>query len=229
MQQTALNLIAIGIFLVTMTSLTGPMLHISPLIPAGVTVVVMGLATVDTLNWQSRGATVFLDFFASAEQRQRIVDHEAGHFLAAYLLGIPITGYTLTAWDALRQGQVGLGGVSFDQQAVGDRLNDPQEMNLLLERLSTTLMAGIAAEKLIYKEAQGGNVDRQQLRQMMTEVGVPAPTHEQRERWALLQAENLLKRYQTTHRELAEAMSQRQSLEECYQVIEQSTDYSLRG
>ena len=110
MPQTALNLIAIGVFLMTMTSLLGPIFHIPPVVPAALTFGILSLATADTLSWNSRGVSLLLDLFASGEQRQRIINHEAGHFLTAYFLGIPITGYTLTAWEVLKQGQLGRGG-----------------------------------------------------------------------------------------------------------------------
>ena len=103
MPQTALNLIAVGIFVMTMTSLLGPIFNIPPVVPAAITFGILSLATADTLSWNSRGVSLLLDLFASAEQRQRIVNHEAGHFLTAYFLGIPVTGYTLTAWEMLKK------------------------------------------------------------------------------------------------------------------------------
>jgi hypothetical protein len=39
----------------------------------------------------------------SAEYRQRVCMHEAGHFLVAYLMGVLPKGYTLSAVDALRR------------------------------------------------------------------------------------------------------------------------------
>ena len=77
MQQTALNLIAIGVFLMTMTSLLGGIFHISPFVPAGITVFIMGLTTIDTLQLQGRGMMLFLDLFTPEAERQRVVCHEA--------------------------------------------------------------------------------------------------------------------------------------------------------
>jgi hypothetical protein len=220
MQQTALNLIAIGVFLMTMTSLLGGIFQLSPFVPASITVAVMAFATVDTFNWQGRGMTIFLDFFTPAAQRKRIIHHEAGHFLAGHLLGIPITGYSLTPWKALKQGQMGLGGVTFDLEMVESSLKNPQQMNLLLERLSMTLMAGIAAEMMVYEKALGGAEDRQQLRQMLVKVGISSTSYEQREKWAQLQASNLLERNKETYDQLVNAMAKRRPIEECFKLIE---------
>ena len=224
MPQTALNLIAIGIFLMTMTSLLGPIFHIPPVVPAALTFGILSLATADTLSWNSRGVSLLLDLFASGEQRQRIIHHEAGHFLTAYFLGIPITGYTLTAWEVLKQGQVGRGGVSFDTQALTAKPFKLEHMRLTLERCSTVWMAGIAAEKMVYDNSQGGGEDRQQLKQALMMAGLPEESYSQKERWAELQATNLLTRHQQSYEALVEAMTERASVEECYEIIQQYCD-----
>ena len=221
MPQTALNLIAIGIFLMTMTSLLGPVFQIPPVVPAAITFSILSLATADTLSWNSRGVSLLLDLFASAEQRQRVIEHEAGHFLAAYFLGIPITGYTLTAWEVLKQGQLGNGGVAFDTEAITAKPFELEKMRLTLERFCTVWMAGIAAEKLIYGNSQGGAEDRQQLKQALTMAGLPEVGYPQKERWAQLQATNLLTRHQKSYEALVEAMKQRATVEECYAAIQQ--------
>ena len=225
MPQTALNLIAIGIFLMTMTCLLGPIFHISPIVPAALTFGILGLATADTLSWNSRGVSLLLDLFASKEQRQRIINHEAGHFLTAYFLGIPITGYTLTAWEVLKQGQLGRGGVSFDTELLTAKPFELKKMRLTLERFCTVWMAGIAAEKLVYGNSQGGAEDRQQLKQALVMAGLPEIGYSQKERWAQLQATNLLIRHQQSYEALVEAMKERASVEECYAVIQQHCDF----
>lgn len=224
MPQTALNLIAVGIFVMTMSSLLGPIFNIPPVVPAAVTFGILSLATVDTLSWNSKGVSLLLDLFASAEQRQRIIQHEAGHFLTAYFLGIPITGYTLTAWEVLQQGQLGRGGVSVDTEVLTVKPLDLQKMRLTLDRFCTVWMAGIAAEKIAYGNAQGGAEDQEQLKQALIMVGLPETAYPLKERWAQLQATNLLTRHQQSYAALIEAMKQRASVEECYAVIQEHCD-----
>ncbi|HEY9862140.1 MAG TPA: hypothetical protein V6D16_21780, partial [Candidatus Obscuribacterales bacterium] len=91
MNQITFNLIAISIFTVTMSSLLGPLVHLSPLIPAAAVVTLMGLVTVDRFAWQGTGGTLLVDWFArrSPAHCDRVIHHEAGHFLVAYLLNIP--------------------------------------------------------------------------------------------------------------------------------------------
>ena len=220
MQQTALNLVAIAIFAMTFSSLLSPIFHISPFIPAAATFSLMGLATVDTLSWEGKGVTLLLDIFASRQQRQRVIHHEAGHFLTAYFLGIPITGYTLTAWEAFKRGKPGIGGVEFDTQALTKKPLNLGEMRLTLERFCTVWMAGIAAENLVYGNAEGGGEDRSQVRTALNMGGFPETVFQQKERWAQLQASNLLEKHQKAYEALVAAMEKRASIEECYQTIQ---------
>jgi len=227
MPQTALNLIAIGIFLMTMTSLLGPIFNIPPVVPAALTFGILSLATADTLSWNSRGVSLLLDLFASKEQRQRIINHEAGHFLTAYFLGIPVTGYTLTAWEMIKQGKLGRGGVAFETDSLTNKPFNIQKMRLTLDRFCTVWMAGIAAEKMVYGDSQGGAEDRGQLKQALGMAGLSETDYNQKERWAQLQATNLLTRHQQSYEALVEAMEQRSSVEECYAVIQEHCDADL--
>jgi len=222
MQQASLNLIAIGIFGMTMSVLLGPMLNISPAIPALATAGVLSFATLDTLSFQGKGVTLLLDWVAgfAPQHRDRIIRHEAGHFLVAYLLGIPITGYTLTAWEAMKNSQPGLGGVVFDTEKLSPNALEPLEMQLTLERFCTVWMAGIAAENLAYGNVEGGGEDRQKLREALSLWGRSPAECTQKERWATLQAETMIGENQESYQALVEAMKQRTPVEECLQIIQ---------
>ncbi|MDJ0510820.1 MAG: hypothetical protein QNJ64_16425 [Crocosphaera sp.] len=222
MEQTSLNIVAIAVFMMTLSALLSPVLNISPFIPAGTTLAILGLATLDTFSWEGKGLTLFLDLFTPTEERQRIIHHEAGHFLAAYCLGIPVTGYTLTAWETFKQGEkAGIGGVQFDFSL----LSDAQKVTknpLIIERTFTVLMAGIAAERIVYDNVEGGQEDKQNLREIMSVLGLRAELYQQKENWALLQAKNLLIRHQNTYEKLVKMMEKRASVEECQQLIQKT-------
>jgi hypothetical protein len=223
MQQTALNLIAIGVFGMTLSVLLGPMLNISPTIPAITTLCILSLATLDSFRFRGKGATLLLDWLAGArsQHRDRVVRHEAGHFLAAYFLGIPLTGYTLTAWEAFKQGQPGLGGVTFNSEELSPDALAVGDMRLTLERFCTVWMAGIAAETLAYGSAEGGVEDRQKLRDALTLSGRPVNEIPLKERWAVRQAQTLIQEHWASYEALVEAMERRASIAECSQVIQQ--------
>ena len=221
MEQTSLNLVAIAVFVMTLSALLSPVLNISPFIPAATTFAVLGLATVDSFSWGGQGLTLFLDLFTSSEERKRIIHHEAGHFLAAYCLGVPITGYSLTAWETFRQGEkAGIGGVQFDFSLLSDQ-EKVSRNPLVVERTFTDLMAGIAAEKVNYNNDEGGEEDKQNLRELLKILGLRAELYQQKENWALLQAKNLLIRHQTAYEGLVKLMERRASVEECQQLIQE--------
>lgn len=222
MQQTSLNIIAIGIFTMTVSTILGPILNIPPAVPAVATFGILGLATIDTLSWNNKGATLFLDLFVTGEKRQRVIHHEAGHFLAAYFLGIPITEYSLTAWEAFRKGHYGQGGVVFEAETAISQTLDTKDLPLTLDRLCTVWMAGIAAEKLVYDDAEGGKEDCQQLRIALNIAGLPNSVYGQKERWGQLQATSLLQRHQQAFEALVVAMTQRKSVAECCQIIQEN-------
>ncbi len=223
MNQLSLNLVAIGIFTITMTSLLGPMISVSPLVPAIATAGILGLATLDTLSWRGQGSTLLLDWLAgfSSGHRDRVIRHEAGHFLVAHQLGIPTTGYTLNAWDALKQGYPGQGGVRFDSEELEAAIKQGQLAGQLLDRYCTIWMAGIAAEMLIYGNVEGGADDRQKLRGLLAQLGLPPAELEQKERWSLLRAKTLLQDNTSAYEALMIAMTQGASVEDCGEAIAQ--------
>jgi hypothetical protein len=221
--QTALNLIAIAIFTMVMSVLLGPWLHISPFIPAIATFGLLSIATVDTLSWQGQGATLLVDWAArfSKEHRDRVLHHEAGHFLVAHLLQIPITGYTLSAWESFRKGQPGLGGVSFGSDELDAELAQGKLSDQLIDRYCTVWMAGSAAETLVYGTVEGGTDDRQKLLILWSQLRRPAEQGLLKERWALLQAKTLIETHRDAYDALVAAMENRVSAEDCKQQIEQ--------
>ena len=226
MPQLSLNLVALAIFFVTMTSLLGPIVHLSPAVPAIVAAGALGLAAIDTLSWQGQGSTLMLDWLAgfSSQHRARVTRHEAGHFLVAHLLGIPVTGYTLSAWEALRQGYPGEGGVRFDSQELESELSQNKLSAQLLNRYCTIWMAGIAAETLIYGNVEGGGDDRQKLQGVVAQLPLPAQEREQKQRWATLQAKTLLESHTEAYAALLEAMEAGSSVEQCVVAIEQAQE-----
>jgi hypothetical protein len=147
--------------------------------------------------------------------------HEAGHFLAAYYLGIPVKDYTLSAWETFKQGKPGFGGVEFDTEPLESQSQNWQKFPLILERFATVWMAGIAAEQLIYGQAEGGNDDRQKLLSSLTLSQLPQAIYPQKERWALVQAKNLLESHRPEYDALVQAMTQRLPVADCYRIIQE--------
>jgi hypothetical protein len=214
-KQISLNLVAICIFGMTMSSLVTPLINVSSTIPIAIVAVIFAGATIDNFFLKSTIATLVVDAIAGtkATYRQRIVHHEAGHFLVAHLLDIPITGYTLSAWESLRQGRSAQGGVMFapPQADISSRL---------LEQYCAVWMAGIAAEKLVYDRAEGGGEDRQKLRGVLFVAGKQQQEIVRQENAATLQAKTLIQTHWDAYQALVTAMKDRQSVAECCQQID---------
>lgn len=223
MSQTALNLIAISVFVLTFSSLLGPLFDLSPIVPAITTFGLLGLATLDSFSLQGKGGNLLLDWLASAtpDHRLRIARHEAGHFLVACLLGVPVTGYALSAWEALKQRQPGQGGVSFNDQELASQLQLGTLSAQLLDRYCTIWMAGVAAEDLVYGHAKGGADDRNKLRSFLAPLGFSGSAQQQKERWAALQARTLLQENWSAYESLVSAMQKRADLSKCFSIIDQ--------
>ncbi|BAY78234.1 hypothetical protein NIES25_47050 [Nostoc linckia NIES-25] len=221
MSQTSLNLVAISIFLMTLSALLGPFFNLSPTVPALATFAILGIATFDSFSLQGRGGTIFLDWIAgfSSEHRDRIIHHEAGHFLVAHLLGIPVTGYTLSAWEAWKQGQGGQGGVTFDDSELASQLEVGKITAQMLDRYCTVWMAGIAAETLVFNNAEGGADDKNKLIKVLTILGFSESAYQQKMRFHALQAKTLLQENWSNYEALVNAMRQRSSVEDCREKL----------
>jgi hypothetical protein len=211
--------VAIAVFMMMLSALVGPIVHLSPAIPAVTTLIILGLITADQINWQGRGTDFFVGLWQSKAERQRILCHEAGHFLVAYYLDIPITDYSLSPWEVFKQGQSGLAGVQFDTRELQKQCENWQQRPQALERWATVWMAGIAAEKITYGQAQGGDGDRQQLRTAFRLAGLPDVNLPQKESWAFLQAKNLLETHAHAHEQLQRALQARRSVADCCQLL----------
>ncbi|MEM1239124.1 MAG: ATP-dependent Zn protease [Cyanobacteria bacterium P01_H01_bin.26] len=223
MSPITLNIIAISVFSVTMLILLGPLLSISPEGLATVTAALLGLVSLDQLGWQGRGGTLLVDWLSqrSPEYCDRIVRHEAGHFLTAYLLGIPIDNYTLTAWETLKIGMGGNGGVIFKTDDIDQAVEVGKISQQQIDRYCTVWMAGIAAEELTYGSAQGGRDDRLKLNLLWQQINRPLAEVPLKQRWSMLQAKTLIEKQPDAYDALIDAMAERRPVEECCELIEQ--------
>jgi hypothetical protein len=231
MNQLSLNLIAVSVFTMTLATLLGPLLHIPPAWPGIATVGVLGLATLDAFTWQGRGRTIVLDWFArlSPTHRDRVICHEAGHFLVAAQLGIPVTDYCLSAWEAFHKGWRGQGGIQFDTSTWEQQLQANSRCDQVLDRLCMVWMAGVAAESLQYGHAEGGQDDRSALQQTLSQLGLSPQQILQKQQWGQLQAKQLLQSQQPTYAALVQQLHQQASVSQCYQVLQHLSNPTEHG
>ena len=226
MNVTATDLLAIAIFTITMMSLVGTMVGLSPIVPSAIAIVLLGAWGIDIGFYQGKFGAYFQAWLRarSPQYRERVSYHEAGHFLAAYVLGFKVVNYAIAGIVGQSLGEVladdsfaGIeGGVEIEQE---NPLNSVNNSSNLLDRYCTVYMAGLAAEQLMCEgETEGGLDDKQRLRQAISHMSNPMT----QERWALLNARNLLSDRRSVLVALAEQMLKGSSVEDCYKVIEQN-------
>nr|XP_023912471.1 uncharacterized protein LOC112024064 [Quercus suber] len=91
--------------------------------------------------------------------RRWILVHEAGHLLTAYLMGCPICGVILDPIVAMQMGIQGQAGTQFWDEKMANDLANGRLDGTAFDRYCMVLFAGIAAEALVYGEAEGGEND----------------------------------------------------------------------
>jgi len=170
----------------------------------------------------------------NGEYERKLASHEAGHLLAAYLLGLPVCGYRLLGPVSLPQTTFFHPQLSL-QQSAGHGITDET-----LAQLAVVLMSGLAAESLDYGFAEGGVADEQMLADIALRYrpewsgradqsgsvwdspGQSGSRLAQLEQWSSCEAVLLLRENRDAHIRLAAAMRRRAPLGECLAVISQA-------
>ncbi|KAL6201842.1 hypothetical protein ACLB2K_025554 [Fragaria x ananassa] len=156
--------------------------------------------------------------------RRRILIHEAGHILTAYLMGCPIRGVILDPIVAVQMGIQGQAGTQFWDEKMASDLAEGRLDGSAFDRYCMVLFAGIAAEALIYGEAEGGENDENLFRGVCLLLQPPLSVVEMsnQARWSLLQSYNLLKWHKSAHRAAVKALESRSSLSVVIRSIEEA-------
>ncbi|OAO90736.1 hypothetical protein AXX17_AT5G27180 [Arabidopsis thaliana] len=180
--------------------------------------------------------------------------HEAGHFLVAYLVGILPRGYTLSSLEALqKEGSLNIqAGSAFVDYEFLEEVNSGKVSATMLNRFSCIALAGVATEYLLYGYAEGGLDDiskvsfllpvknssdyvnmlygfvvlMEQLDGLVKSLGFTQKKADSQVRWSVLNTILLLRRHEIARSKLAQAMSKGESVGSCIQIIEDSIDPS---
>ncbi|KAI3900499.1 hypothetical protein MKW92_035216 [Papaver armeniacum] len=183
------------------------------------------LATLDSVTFSGGFSGLVIDTIGHAvsqKYRNRVVQHEAGHFLIAYLLGILPKGYTLTSLEALRkEGSLNVqAGTAFVDIEFREEVDSGKLSSKMLDRFSCIALAGVATEYLLYGYSEGGLSDIYQLDSLLKGLGFTQKKADSQVRWAVLNTILLLRRHERVRLKVAEAMSSRKSVAFCIDTIE---------
>ena len=169
---------------------------------------------------------------------ERVLAHEAGHFLVAYAVGLLPRRYTLTAVDAERKAvaqrvkEFGSGavptpaaalaqaGTEFCDAAFARETAKGKLSSATLDAVSNAALAGIAAEYVCFGQAEGGVDDIAQLDALFRGIGFTQKKADSQVRWSVLNTVTILNEWREPHQRLMEAMRRRASVAECIAAIE---------
>lgn len=178
----------IAVFVVSVLAVAGPAVGLSPWLPALAAGLAMAALTADAAFLAGRGGHVVAEALPGGLARlRRIAIHEAAHNLVAQAEAVPVRRVLVGSWAALQAGVNGGGSTEFDLPAtVKMPLAD-------LRRWSRVLLAGMAAEELIYGSSQGGADDRAQLGRLWALSGHDVATAQREQRQARREVSTWLK------------------------------------
>ncbi|XP_058100141.1 uncharacterized protein LOC131244663 [Magnolia sinica] len=156
--------------------------------------------------------------------RRRILVHEAGHLLTAYLMGCPVRGVILDPIVAMQMGIQGQAGTQFWDEKLENELAEGRLSSASFDRYCMVLFAGIAAEALVYGEAEGGENDENLFRSISVLLQPPLSIAQMsnQARWSVLQSYNLLKWHKHAHRAAVRALESGNSLSVVIRTIEEA-------
>nr|CAD1834551.1 unnamed protein product [Ananas comosus var. bracteatus] len=192
--------------------------------------VVLALATADAIFLGGSCLAQVLCFWPP--YKRRVLVHEAGHLLTgksdAYLMGCPIRGVILDPFVALQMGIQGQAGTQFWDEKMENELAEGRLSSTAFDRYCMILFAGIAAEALVYGEAEGGENDENMFRSLCVLLRPPLTVSQMsnRARWSVLQSYNLLKWHKNAHRAAVKALESGHSLSVVIRRIEEAISSS---
>ncbi|KAH7571995.1 hypothetical protein ACOSP7_014962 [Xanthoceras sorbifolium] len=190
---------------------------------------VLFLWTLDLVSFYGGVGSLVLDTIGhtfSQEYHNKVIQHEAGHFLIAYLVGILPKAYILSSLEAFKKdGSLNFqAGTAFVDFEFLEEVNTGRVSATTLNRFSCTLLAGVATEYLLYGYADGGFGDISMLDGLLQDLGFTQKKADSQVRWSLLNTVLLLRRHDVARARLAEAMNMGKSVGSCIEIIEDSID-----
>lgn len=145
------------------------------------------------------------------EYEQKIIAHEAGHFLLSYLLGVPVRACVTQAKDAMKYPELrGPAGTVFFDSKLAEEMRVGRLTKSSLDRLSVVLMGGIAAEAIKYGKAEGGLADEETLIRLLRQIQPPwnILRIQGQARWAVVQAILLIQEHKESYEALVKVLQE---------------------
>lgn len=186
-------------------------------------IVTLGMAMADSIYLGGAGGgqvlmTLWTPF------RERVLVHEAGHVLTAYLVGCPVRGVVLDAFKAMESGIRGQAGTQFWDEALDAELREGRLTGSTVDRYSVVLFAGIAAEAMVYGQADGGEGDENLFKSFISNLqpSWSPPKMANQARWSVLQAHQLLQQNKAAHSAVVKVLQEGGGMKDIVTAIERN-------
>jgi len=192
----------LAVLITSLMAVVGPLLGLSPWLTSLLVLAGLGALTLDAARFGGRGGHLLAEALPGGLGRlRRIALHEAAHALVAAEEGVPVAAVHVGSLACLRAG-LAAGGTTVLEPPASARL--PLED---LRRWSRVLLAGMAAESLIYGSSEGGADDRSLLGRLWGLSGHDVATAQREQRRARREVESWLRQRQTRLEEEAEGLA----------------------
>jgi len=187
----------------------------------------LGLVTIDKVGYNGGIEFLVVETIGRMLSRayvERVSRHEAGHFLVAYMMGVLPSGYTLSAWNALKNNKT-LGvqaGTAFCDDDFQKEVASGKLSSGILDKFCCIALAGVAQEFIDHGNAEGGMNDIRQLDFLLSGLGFTQKKADDQIRWSTLNTVLLLRQNQNVIDKLAKEMVADSPLSKCLLTVEQN-------
>ncbi|XP_059302762.1 uncharacterized protein LOC132054778 isoform X5 [Lycium ferocissimum] len=169
------------------------------------------------------------------EDHQMCLQHEAGHFLVGYLVGVLPRSYQVPSVEDITQDKFAQGNVQFlgfeflkevDMSTISSKSftqgkeNRAKISSQTLNRFLCVILGGLAAEHLIFGYSELLHSDVQKLDRVLSWLCLNENEGNSLVRRAVLTTLSLLSHHHEARSRLAEAMASRRSIGYCIDMIE---------
>ncbi|KAG6590419.1 uncharacterized protein LOC111461960 [Cucurbita moschata] len=181
------------------------------------------------------------------EEEEHLIcaQHEAGHFLVGYLMGVLPKQYEVPSIQALRQNRFAEGNVSFvgfeflgeidsikilvenadiinlhKRENKGRQENKGTISSTKLKQFSCVILGGLVAELLVAGNSDGHLADILKLESVLIWLGLPKSDADRLFKWAAMNTAFIMSRHSETRSILAKVMALGKSIGFCIDTIE---------
>nr|XP_043607196.1 uncharacterized protein LOC122579149 [Erigeron canadensis] len=170
---------------------------------------------------------------------KQVVQHEAGHFLVGYLLGILPKEYSFSSLEDVKQDKVAVASVKFigfeflaeledkvqlkkksHEAKPGHRANKNKLSSTVLCKFACVIVGGLVAEHLVFGYSKGHHADVEKLDRVLKWMHFTEDEANTLMRWAVLNTLLILNRHDEARSTLVEAMVDGRSIGKCIDMIE---------